>query len=175
MIRSCRKSADGRFRYLLERTWDPSKSPLGFVMLNPSSADDVDDDPTARRCVGFAKREGAGGIVVANLFARIETDSRRLPEIWRREGWAALVGPANDAAILELLIHTRRIVFAWGAVPPRVAAARPAAVEQRLRRAALGRVQIYRLGDLTADGDPRHPLYLRSDTPLKLYRSRPRP
>ena len=57
-----------RYRYRLARHWGAG-SALPFVMLNPSTADADNDDPTIRRCIAFAKREGAGGIVVANLFA----------------------------------------------------------------------------------------------------------
>src|SRR3954470_11499675 len=56
------------WRYRLTRYWGPG-SMLPFVMLNPSTADDEVDDPTIRRCMGFARREGLGGIVVANLYA----------------------------------------------------------------------------------------------------------
>ena len=61
-------SQDGLYRYHLERRWSDAPF-LTFVMLNPSTADAEIDDPTIRRCVGFSKREGAGGIAVVNLYA----------------------------------------------------------------------------------------------------------
>jgi hypothetical protein len=68
----------GLYRYRLTRTWDAVRWSAAFVMLNPSTADAVDDDPTIKRCVGFAKRWGCGGIVVANLFAFRSAD----PDEW---------------------------------------------------------------------------------------------
>lgn len=79
-------SGDGRYRYALTRTWRPDAPLLTFVMLNPSTADAYADDPTIRRCIGFARREGAAGIRVANLFA------------YRATSPAALVGPVDAAA-----------------------------------------------------------------------------
>jgi hypothetical protein len=64
------------YRYLLTRIWDPAVKPVVFLMLNPSTADAFEDDPTSRRCTGFAKREGAGGLVVVNLFGLRSTDPR---------------------------------------------------------------------------------------------------
>ena len=66
-----------RYRYRLWRIWNGSQSRLVFVMLNPSTADGEQDDPTIRKCVGFAERLGYGGIEVVNLFAWRATDPRR--------------------------------------------------------------------------------------------------
>ena len=60
-IRTAVISDDGLYRYRLERVWDDARPALPFVMLNPSTADALVDDPTIRRCVGFAPRENAGG------------------------------------------------------------------------------------------------------------------
>ncbi len=57
----------GRYRYRLGRAWGPAPRTMMFVMLNPSTADAYEDDPTIRRCVSFAKREGCTGIDVVNL------------------------------------------------------------------------------------------------------------
>ena len=61
-------SDDGRYRYLLERQWD-ERPRMAWCMLNPSTADANIDDQTIKRCIGFAKREGFGGIIVVNLMA----------------------------------------------------------------------------------------------------------
>jgi hypothetical protein len=64
-------SADirGDYRYKLTRVWDAALSTLTFVLLNPSTADAVQVDPTLRRCMAFARREGYGGLDVVNLYA----------------------------------------------------------------------------------------------------------
>ena len=71
-------SADGVYRYYLLRLWDGDDygDKCTFIMLNPSTADHMVDDPTIRRCVGFAEREGCTGLEVVNLFASIEEINR---------------------------------------------------------------------------------------------------
>lgn len=61
-------STCARYRYRLWREWDAKLGKVAFHMLNPSDADAETDDPTIRKCVGFASRWGYGGIVVVNLF-----------------------------------------------------------------------------------------------------------
>lgn len=154
-----------QYRYWLERKWGIAP-PQVFVMLNPSTADQVDDDPTIRRCISFAKREGAGGLIVVNLFALRTTDPANL----------ALaddpVGPDNIGAIGEALLiamaHGRPIVCAWGA--HQMASSR---VPDIVRRAADFGVKMVCLG-VTKDGHPRHPLYVRSATELTSWTPQPR-
>src|SRR5947199_273854 len=74
MVTDAVLSPCGEFRYLRKRQWGPltvGKKPalLGFLMLNPSTADAAKDDPTIRRCIGFGKQLDYDGIIVANLFA----------------------------------------------------------------------------------------------------------
>lgn len=68
-------SPDRRYRYILTRRWSPAPM-LGCIGLNPSTADELQDDPTVRRWMGFARRDGFGGIVVGNLFAFRATNPR---------------------------------------------------------------------------------------------------
>lgn len=145
-------SPDGRYRYSLWRTWDPSVTALTFIMLNPSTADAEADDPTIRRCVGFA-RDSFGGIRVLNLYAFRATD----PKVMFRA--IDPVGPENDAHLRSLGAH-ETIVAAWGAH------ARPDRVRQ-VRRILEGRA-VFSLGT-TKHGSPRHPLYVRADQPLMPY------
>lgn len=155
-----RKSAHisdcGLYRYRLERIWGPEHA-LPFIMLNPSTADADIDDPTIRRCMGFARREGAGGIVVGNLYAFRATNPHEL----RRADDA--FGPKNQDTLLEL-IHTAKttgvpIVCAWGTLanPWRVW---DLLVENRARLVCFGK---------NASGSPRHPLYVRADQPLEAF------
>lgn len=84
-------SDDGLYRYLLERHWDDTTSSCTFVMLNPSTADALVDDPTIRRCVGFAKSFGCGSLRVVNLYAYRAT---KPAELWTVDD---PVGPANGS------------------------------------------------------------------------------
>jgi hypothetical protein len=143
-----------RYRYLLTRTWDPALRPAGFIMLNPSTADATLDDPTIRRCVGFAQSWGAGGIWVANLFGLRATDPRALYKA------ADPVGPDNDAHVRRVAEQCRPVVAAWGVHGCHLG--RDLAVAKIL--AAVG-VPVMCLG-VTKAGRPRHPLYLPADSPL---------
>jgi len=137
----------GLYRYSLSRVWDERLPLVCWVMLNPSTADADRDDPTIRRCVGFARDWGAGGIVVTNLFAFRATDPR---ELFRAKG---PVGPDNDRHIAESS-GGRRTLAAWGAHGGYLG--RDLEVLRLL--GALG-CRVECLG-LTKKGLPRHPLYV---------------
>ena len=152
-------SQDRRYRYRLWRQWGDGNSRVAFLMLNPSTADDITDDPTIRKCVGFAKQwsqqaygPSFGAVDVVNLFAWRSTDPDGLLVA------VDPVGPDNDAAIRLVLGNVQRIVYAWGRHSPRVRAM----VSGRL--AGLGWVGRTRPGcDIVTlgrcgDGSPRHPL-----------------
>ena len=147
-------SRDGRYRYTLERVWDPAGSVCVFVMLNPSVADDKVTDPTVRRCVGFARRWGYGGLRVLNLFALRSTDPKAL------YADPAPVGVENDDHLLALTRPDRAglVVCGWGAHG--ALHGRAWHVADMLRKAG---VKLHRLG-ATAGGEPRHPLYVKGDT-----------
>jgi hypothetical protein len=147
-------SPDDLYRYRLWRIWDDDRAPTAFLMLNPSTADATLDDPTIRRCVGFAKRWGSGGIVVVNLFARRATDPAELLEHDR----ADVVGPDNDEHLRAVFRTVDSVVCAWGAHP----VVRRNRVGEVLSLIPPG-VEVSCLGT-TKDGHPKHPLYLRADT-----------
>ena len=95
------------FRYRLGRRW--SDGPLlAFIMLNPSCADEHIDDPSVRRCIGFARRLGFGSLEVVNLYAFLATDPAEL----RRAGYP--IGSDNDQRITEAVHESSRVVAAWG-------------------------------------------------------------
>lgn len=137
----------GVYRYRLWRTWDTALPAAAFILLNPSTADASHDDPTLRRCLGFARAWGYGGVEVVNLFAWAATDPaalRTCPDP---------IGPANDAAILAAVTGAPLVVAAWGnngRLHDRAAAV--------LR--LLDGIALTCLG-LTGAGQPRHPLYTR--------------
>lgn len=143
-------SSDLRYRYALTRVWAPGPRVL-FVMLNPSTATEVQNDPTVERCERRARALGFGGFAVANIFAFRATD----PRVMRAE--PDPVGPANDAKILDLAASHDRIICAWGAHGAYLD--RGAQIEARLRSTGC---QLYHLG-LTLAGQPRHPLYIGYD------------
>lgn len=80
MQKSAIISSCGKYRYRLERTWDTSKWVMMFIMLNPSIADAEIDDPTIRRCIGFAESWWYGWIIVWNLFPFRATNPKDLIE-----------------------------------------------------------------------------------------------
>lgn len=137
-----------RYRYALTRVWDPAGSRVAFVMLNPSTATEVQNDPTVERCERRARALGHGAFRVCNIFAWRETD----PKAMRAQ--PDPVGPDNDAAIREAALWAGRVVCAWGTHGAHLG--RGPAVERLLR--ATG-VPLCHLG-LTRDGHPRHPLYV---------------
>jgi hypothetical protein len=157
----------GTYRYWLTRTWAavcPPSERLVYVMLNPSTADASVDDPTIRRCVGFAKGAGFGGLVVVNLFALRATDPGQL-ETFPGD----VVGPGNDEHILASAMAYGRVCVAWGDYPypsvRPVVRQRPHAVILMLRAAS---IDVFALA-LTKKGYPRHPLYLKGDSTLMPY------
>lgn len=135
----------GGYRYSLTRTWQPSLPSVLWIMLNPSTADAEQDDPTLRRCQHFAHAWGYGGIYVVNLFALRSPDPRALRMHYDP------VGPGNDLTIASMLRSATvgRVLAAWGAHGS--LRHRDATVIGMARRA------LYALG-LTKDGMPKHPL-----------------
>lgn len=142
-------SDDYRYRYLLRRSFAgsvdaPPVSPVVFCMLNPSTADAFQDDPTIRRCIGFAQDWGFTDLIVVNLFAIRETDSKKL------RSFADPVGPDNNALLAEL--PRCPIICAWGSHAMAPARARfVLTILEGDRLFCLNR---------TAEGHPGHPLYL---------------
>ncbi len=153
-------SDDGMYRYSLRRTWGPGIHAV-FVMLNPSTADATQDDPTIRRCIGFAKREHCGGLLVVNLYAYRAT---KPADLWRA---ADPVGRDNDFyladAAVESNISGAPLIAAWGALAG-------VARAERARRLLGHRLSC--LG-LTKSGAPRHPLYLAANSALRPFAADP--
>lgn len=150
-------------RYLLTRIWDPAVPPVVFLMLNPSTADALEDDATIRRLThpknGFARTMGAGGVVVVNLFALRSTDPRALND------HPDPVGRHNDRFIRQAAGMGSRVICAWGAAP--VAGERGREVAMQLAGRS---VPLYCLGT-TSLGQPRHPLYLPKDAVLESWQA----
>lgn len=132
------------YRYSLWREWIGGDGFAMFVGLNPSTADETQDDPTIRRCIAFAKAWGYSGLCMTNLFAFRATD----PLVMKRRSDA--VGPENDHHLLALSKDAGVVVAAWGAHGTHQG--RDAEVKLLLPNLHYLR--------LTRDGHPGHPLYL---------------
>lgn len=142
----------GRYRYKLWRRWDWARPAVLFVMLNPSTADAERDDPTIRKCIGFARRWGMGGIRVVNLYAWRATKPTALKHVRQPVGEDLGGYNANDLAISAAASDAGRMVVAWGSWPGPFSMR--TAVVQRLL-AGRGDVEALKL---TKDGQPWHPL-----------------
>lgn len=147
------------YRYLLTREWDPALPRLGWIMLNPSTADDREDDATIRRCLGYSKREGFGSLIVANLYpmrATFPRDLRAASEAERLgEAGPSCFDPLEEGPNHEALAGvcvSRRVVLAWGNLPAAYRA-RAEAVEAFVRHRVPAPLCIGR----TRSGAPRHP------------------
>lgn len=170
-------SMDHAHRYWLRREWtdlitgDQRQSRRLFVMLNPSTADAEQDDPTIRKCVGFAKRDGAGAMGVVNLFSVRETEPLRLMRSlsYQRPGNATDSDSALEAGFMWAAARPGGLVVcAWGKPPWADATDRSVGLKRAMLKEQAGRImrvaglaetyglQLFAL-DHTADGWPRHP------------------
>lgn len=143
------------WRYKLWRVWDKEKPNLVVIGLNPSTADETLNDPTIRRCIGFAKSMYFGGYVMLNLFAFRATD----PKVMK--SYTKPVGKDNDLVIRsecnDAIAKGGKIVAAWGTHGSYLN--RDKEVMKLLKDDGL---KVYCFG-VTKDGYPKHPLYLKSD------------
>lgn len=158
--RSAMFGSDHNYRYRLTRKWDMGEGYVNFVMLNPSTADSLEDDATIRTCMGFAQRWGYEGIKVTNLFALRSIDPNAL--------YAAKdpVGIQNNSYIAQTAMDCAEagvIVCAWGNGPDRRMSNRRTIVEDRELYVLELLMPIARLNflELTKLGVPSHALYKR--------------
>lgn len=151
-----------KYRYVLERIWDTSLLATVFIMLNPSIADDKEDDPTIRACVQFAKNWGSGGLTVVNLFAYRATDPEGLNYV------DDPVGPENMRYIKDVCKSSdvETVICAWGSRLPKF---RKNAGQEILNFLDIMGISPCAL-KLNEDGEPRHPLYIKRDTTPFLLR-----
>lgn len=154
-----------RYRYVLGRKWADGPA-LVVIGHNPSTADETQDDPTIRRCIGFAQRDGFGSLLMLNLCAWRDTDPNGLTLL------DDPVGPENDAFLMEHAQRAGRVVAAWGALhcksKSQKVRERPLAVLRMLERVAdVYAFRLTKLGKL-----PEHPLYLPGNVAPVLYRQK---
>lgn len=166
-------SACGKYRYSLWREWrgthdpknwrwfgarDGAGEPIGepkaclFIMLNPSTADGTTDDPTIRRCVGFAKTWNYERLEVVNLFAYRATDPQKVLALSADEA----IGPENQESVEDAIRDAGIVVCAWGAHGSYLG-------QDETVLGWCNGAKTFALG-VTKAGNPRHPLYLRAAT-----------
>jgi hypothetical protein len=154
MIKNAEFSKCRQYRYSLWREWDDSLGYLMVVGLNPSTADESTDDPTIRRCIGFAKQWGYGALCMVNLFAIRATD----PKVMLKH--PDPVGADNDMYIRNLSHNADLVLVAWGAHGTHMN--RGAKVNSMIHQ------NTFCLG-VTKTGQPKHPLYIKADFEPILY------
>lgn len=144
-------SSCGKYRYRLWRIWDTKKPPLVWILLNPSTADEWKDDPTMRRCCGFAQRDGYGGIIVLNIFAWRSTD----PKLMKTFGKFAdndIIGPENNDYIKAYAESDLDIAIGWGT--------HGALCDRHIEVFEILSEHTLKMLGQTATGQPKHPLYI---------------
>jgi hypothetical protein len=150
MKRTAEISDCGKYRWWLQRRWAPGPI-VTFVMLNPSTADAVRDDPTIRKCIRFAKLWGFSALAVRNLFAWRATDPRDLAAAIAR-GDDVAGGDRGDAELLAAK-SAGLIVAAYGGRCEAKARAKWF-IEHTAPK------PIWAI-DYNLDGSPTHPLFLK--------------
>ena len=146
-----------RWRYLLWRCWDASRPAANFLMLNPSTADELRLDPSCTRARNYAASWGFGSVLITNLFGWRATDPEEM------KAARDPVGPGNDRAILEAARRSALVVCAWGNHGGHLQ--RSFQVKSRLFSSG---VKLSYL-KLNGSGEPAHPLYLSGRLEAKAW------
>ena len=148
---------DRTHRLYLWRRWNKSQPWIMFIGLNPSTADERLNDPTIRRCIGFAERWGYGGMFMCNVFTLVSSDpaklNTRIPEV-----------KGSSLAMRVIRDKCDKAVASWGGLITKVKDR-----EDRVARTITELSPLYCLGT-TKQGHPRHPLYIPYSQELVLFR-----
>lgn len=143
-----------KYRYALWRIWDNTKPRVMFIGLNPSTADAINDDPTITRCIHFAKSWGYGGVYMTNLFAYRSTNKSVLSSVENP------IGYDNDKYISKYVELSAKVIAAWG----------NDGVFLERSKIVSNLVQPLFCLDVNKTGEPKHPLYIHSQTIPKEYK-----
>lgn len=147
--------SQNEYRYTLLRIWDSSKPRIVFIGLNPSVADEQQDDNTVRKCINIARRDGYGSMIMLNAYAYRSTDPKAL------ETQQNVVGTHNDHHIAQACKGVDKIVVAWG---------NHATDDRHLTLLkVLDGHQLYCFAK-NNNGKPKHPLYVSLKAPLIQYK-----
>lgn len=145
-----------RYRYALWRIWDTSKAPVMFIGLNPSTADESEDDNTIKSVIRIAQSNGYGGVYMMNAFPFISTNPDDLKNFANTA--------KNDHMLYEVAKKCDNIIFAWGDFDIVKILGRDVELIGMFPE-ALALKQ-------NKSGSPAHPLYIKSDTVPKKFFSR---
>ena len=145
------------WRYTLHRVWGEGQGLLMVIGLNPSTADEVKNDPTVTRCINYARAWGFRGLIMMNAFAFRTTFPRVLKNA------PDPVGPDNDFWLRRMAYQAQLILAAWGN--------HGLWLDRQDRVLSLMDREVHCLG-VTKTGAPRHPLYLKADARPQLFRER---
>lgn len=146
------------YRYALTRVWDEKGQKVCFIMLNPSKATEVQNDPTIERCERRARALGFGGFRAVNIFALRETDPHKMRKHRAPEG------PENAQILQDSCRWADMVIAAWGTHGEHLD--QGPKIENMLK--ATGQ-DIYCFG-LTKFGHPRHPLYIAYSTQPEIWK-----
>lgn len=144
------------YRYALWRMWSATKKPLMTIGLNPSTANEITDDPTITRLIGRAAKEGFGGLLMANLYAYVSTDPNALIR-----GKIETVGVLNDYYLRQMILLSEKQLCAWGTFT---------GIDKRATEVLKFIAEPYCLGT-NRNGSPKHPLYIGYNVPMVRYHS----
>ena len=143
-----------QYRYILWRIWDESRPFVMFIGLNPSTANETENDPTINRCINYSKSWGYGGLYMANLFA-----FRATKPVDMKKAKDAAIGPDNDKWLVKIAKKADIVIAAWG---------NHGRYLNRSERVVKMLSNLYYL-KLNQSGEPAHPLYLKADlNPIKM-------
>lgn len=146
MITTATFSKCRKYRFALERIWDTSKGYVMFIGLNPSTANETENDPTIIRCINFAKSWGYGGVCMTNLFAYCATQ----PDDMKAQN--SPIGADNDMWLSKIAKDASVVVAAWG---------NDGAYLGRSKEVKNIIFDLHCL-QLNQTGEPAHPLYLNA-------------
>jgi hypothetical protein len=144
------------YRYVLWRRWNSNLPMILFICLNPSKANEYQNDNTIRRLISFSRKWNYGGFYICNLFALCSTDPK---EIKKSIQPIEALGDSNDSHIKKFGELSDEIVFAWGN-------------DGKIHNRSQEIIKIFPKAycfTKTMSGQPRHPLYVSGDQPLRKF------
>ena len=157
---TCKFDSTRTYRWFLEAKLSTQEGACLFIMLNPSTADEQQSDPTVTRCKDWTKKWGYGTLWVCNIFGFRSTDPGQLKLV------DDPIGRLNDHYILKYAKQADRIICAWG-THGELLDRGPRVLHMLEEESWLGKT--YHLGELTKDGHPGHPLYKKGDVELMQF------